>query len=217
MKKKSLKVILYVYIASLCLKIILWILPQCHKFKFKNYKHCMWKILSIFLLIRVCCHLASVSAFWKYCSRKNAAHFGSTKPGKTPASAHAGPISPFLFFRVQYFQNAFWKYCSRKNRASAPHSRWPNFTIFYFSGYSTSIYSAFWKYCSRKNSQRLSRASAPHSRWPNITFFYFSGYSTSIFLFFRSTESPGKTRSVFTPPDVPCYFVGLYPPSQLNN
>ncbi len=46
---------------GLCLKIILLIFPQCHKFKFKNYKHCMWKILSIFLLIRVCCHLASVS------------------------------------------------------------------------------------------------------------------------------------------------------------
>ena len=53
---------------------------------------------------------------------------------------YAGPISPFLFFRVQYFQNAFWKYCSRKNsqclsRASAPaRSRWPNFTFFIFPG-----------------------------------------------------------------------------------
>jgi hypothetical protein len=49
---------------------------------------------------------------------------------------------------------------------------------------------------------RLSRASATAfwKYWPNFTFFYFSGYSTSILLFFRSTESPGKTRSVFTPP-----------------
>jgi hypothetical protein len=31
-------------------------------------------------------------------------------------------------------------------------------------------------------------------------YFYFSVDSTSILLFFRSTESHGKTRSVFTPP-----------------
>ncbi len=68
---------------------------------------------------------------------------------------------------------AFWKY-------------WPNFTFFYFSGYSTSILlffrstesperilevlfpekrrresSAFWKHCSRKKRPCLSRASAP--------------------------------------------------------
>jgi hypothetical protein len=43
------------------------------------------------------------------------------------------------------------------------------------------------------------------SAGPIFTFFYFyfSRDSTSILLFFRSTESPGKTRSVFTPPIFP--------------
>jgi hypothetical protein len=46
----------------------------------------------------------------------------------------------------------------------------------------------------------LSRASAP--ALAQFHLLKFSGYSTSIFLFFRSTESPGKTRSVFTPPKI---------------
>ena len=50
--------------------------------------------------------------------------------------------------------------------------------------------------------EKRALSAGEHSCWPNFTFFYFyfSGDSTSILLFFRSTESPGKTRSVFTPP-----------------
>ena len=122
----------------------------------------MWKILSIFLLIRVCCHLASVSAFWKYCSRKNAAHFGSTKPGKTPASAHAGPISPFFLgtvlpkciLEVLFPENV----AASKAYRGRVWVRWPNFTFFIFPG--TVLpkcilevlfpEKTIWKYCSRK-------------------------------------------------------------------
>jgi hypothetical protein len=39
-----------------------------------------------------------------------------------------------------------------------------------------------------------------------LFYFYFSGDSTSILLFFRSTESHGKTRSVFTPPKIGALF-----------
>ncbi len=108
------------------------------------------------------------------------AHFGSTNPGKT--RAHAGPILPFTtekltikHFTFFYFSEdstsiLFWEYCSRKK-----HRRES---------------SAFWKYCSRKKRPRLSQASAPAL---TLAQFY-------LFLFFRSTESHGKTRSVFTPP-----------------
>ena len=131
------------------------------------------------------------------------AHFGSTVPGKTQRILEV--LSPENRLS-RASATAFWKY-------------WPNFTFFYFSGYSTSILLFFRSTESperilevlfpekrrRESSayrgwalQRLSRASAP--ALAQFYLFYFSGYSTSIFLFFRSTESPGKTRSVFTPP-----------------
>jgi hypothetical protein len=50
------------------------------------------------------------SAFWKYCSQKKQRILEVLFPEKTSAliagersSAHAGPILPFLIFRVQYF------------------------------------------------------------------------------------------------------------------
>ena len=110
------------------------------------------------------------------------AHFGSTVPGKTQRILEV--LSPENRLS-RASATAFWKY-------------WPNFTFFYFSGYSTSILlffrstesperilevlfpekrrresSAFWKHCSRKKRPRLSRASAPA-----LAQFY-------LFLFFR--------------------------------
>ena len=117
--------------------------------------------------------------------------FGSTKPGKTPASAHAGPISPFLFFREQYFQNSQFTFGSTVPGKTLPRvQKSPR-----LASLAHPILEALFP----EKRPRLSRASAPAliegERWPNITFFYFSGYSTSIFLFFRSTESPGKIRA----------------------
>ena len=110
--------------------------------------------------------------------------FGSTKPGKT---------SP----RVKLIAG----------------ERWPTFTFFIFPGtvlpFCYFSRAHFGSTVPGKTSPRVKLIAGERSstyrgralqRWPNITFFYFSGYSTSIFLFFRSTESPGKTRSVFTPP-----------------
>ncbi len=67
-------------------------------------------------------------------------HFRSTVPGKT--SPRVKRILEVLFPKKRRRESsAFWKYCSRKKIAKRQTlQRWPNFTFFYFSGYSTSIF-----------------------------------------------------------------------------
>ena len=143
------------------------------------------------------------SAFWKYCSRKNAAHFGSTKPGKTPASAHAGPISPFLFFRVQYFQNAFWKYCSRKKRFGSTVPGKNVLEVLFPEKTRVQKVPRVQK-SPRLASLKVKRilevlfpekcalSAGERSRWPNITFFIFPGTVLPFFYFSVVRKVPEK-------------------------
>ncbi len=74
---------------------------QSKQVKVQSWKHCSRKISPFFIFP------GTVLPFCNF----SRAHFGSTVPGKTSprrresslSRPSAGPISPFLFFRVQYF------------------------------------------------------------------------------------------------------------------
>jgi hypothetical protein len=95
--------------------------------------------------------------------------------------------------------------------SAGERSRWPNFTFFIFPGTVLPFYFSVVRGSTNPGKTRAYCAGPilPFFIFifPGIVlpffrgqYFHFSGDSTSILLFFRSTESPGKTRSVFTPP-----------------
>jgi hypothetical protein len=134
------------------------------------------------------------------------AHFGSTVPGKNiaaspkvTASLKVKRILEVLFPEKK--SSAFWKYCSRKKRCRESKSQ-----AHFGSTVPGKKVKRILEVLFLEKRPRLSRASAPALTLAQFYLFYFSGYSTSIFLFFRSTESPGKTRSVFTPPYIGQYY-----------
>ncbi len=113
-----------------------------------------------------------------------------------------------LFFEKNFFVILFSKYWTME-KVAASQVGWQCLKVFHFSvgQYSDFIFkilnygkSDWWKY---NNWVINSTISTCAQRSPiNFEFFYlyFSMNSIAILLFFRSTESHGKTRWIFTPP-----------------
>ncbi len=122
-------------------------------------------------------------------------------------TAHLG-LPYFLFLRGQYFHFILEVLTTEKRAHARPILPFTTekLALMLPSAHAGPIFIFLWTvlpfYFGSTNHGKTRVAPASAHAGPILPFFYFyfSVDSTSILLFFRSTESHGKTRSVFTPP-----------------